>query len=118
MSCAVSCRTDSGVRNPSTAITLVAAGGVGAAGAATGAGGGGRVSDAGGVLATRSHAAPTARAAHTIVTLIAALPSGSPGSTRQGVVGSPQDAFASSTSFFRVSITLCAASGGTSWYRW
>src|SRR2546422_7767616 len=29
-----------------------------------------------------------------------------------------QDAFASSSSFFRASTSLCATSGGTSWYTW
>jgi threonine dehydrogenase-like Zn-dependent dehydrogenase len=30
----------------------------------------------------------------------------------------PYEAFASASSFFRASITLCATSGGTSWYTW
>src|SRR6266581_2610673 len=67
MSCAVSCSTDSGVRNPATVLTLVAAGATGGAGRVEGlgsatdsgwAGGVAGVSDAGGALSTRWQAAP------------------------------------------------------------
>src|SRR5213594_4251553 len=99
MSCTVSCSTDSGVRNPSTAKTFVAAGagdagggggtggatgGVAGAGAAAavesaGGGGGGGAAAAGGPGGggggERFSTQPaTARAAHRIVALIGAPP--------------------------------------------
>src|SRR6266699_644763 len=81
MSCAVSCSTDSGVRNPAMAATFVAAGAGGAAG-----GGGGvtcraaesagvpGVWDADGLLGMGSHAAATASHAHTALGLMRPSP--------------------------------------------
>src|SRR6266581_2917217 len=84
MSWTVSCSTDSGVRNPSTAKTFVAdgaggGGGTGGTGGATGgvagAGAAAAVESAGGGGGERFSTQPaTARAAHRIVALIGAPP--------------------------------------------
>src|SRR3989454_8879550 len=80
MSWSESCSTDSGVRNPSTAVTFVATGAGGAAGWATGVGTGGgpaiasesgraaAVSERPELLGIRSQA-PAARTAHSNVSL-------------------------------------------------
>src|SRR6266705_968683 len=96
MSCAVSCSTDSGVRNPATVLTLVAAGATGGAGRVEGLGSATDSGWAGGVQGGERGAQESQ--SH------GALP--------------PQDAFACSSSRFRASTTRWAASGGTSWYTW
>src|SRR3989442_10388242 len=92
MSCVVSCSTDSGPRNPSTANTFDAAGAGGGLGVVAGVEGGvitEAVESAGARLSIGLQAAPpTARAAHKIATLIGAPPPGSPGSTPRGARGS------------------------------
>src|SRR5437879_8955098 len=81
MSCAVSCSTDSGVRNPAMAATFVAAGGGGVAGGGTGvtwtaaeSAGVPLVSDAAGLLGMGSQAAVTASHAHSVLGLMRPSP--------------------------------------------
>src|SRR2546430_4951862 len=99
MSCAVSCNTDSGARNPAMVATLVAAGGGGVRGGGAGdtwtaveSAGVPGVWDADGLLTAGSQAAPAASSAHTTLRLMRPSPPPSLSCASRSACGPPPPA--------------------------